>query len=69
MPTRCEPQLAPAHPIDTPRKALRLTALPCFAQVAITGNSLLTCAALVQGLIGPGAFAAIRLGAGAAMLA
>ncbi len=47
----------------------RIVALTAFALLAFAGNSLLTRAALAQGLIGPGAFAAIRLASGAAMLA
>lgn len=43
-------------------------ALVALAIVAFAGNSLLTRAALADGQIGPGSFAAIRLGAGAVVL-
>lgn len=46
----------------------RTAALTAIAIVAFAGNSLLTRAALAEGLIGAGAFAAIRIAAGALML-
>jgi drug/metabolite transporter (DMT)-like permease len=48
--------------------AFVLAALTLLAIVAFAGNSLLTRAALGGGLIGPGAFSAIRLAAGALIL-
>lgn len=50
------------------RPALAALMLP-LAILAFAGNSLLTRASLAQLLIGAGAFAALRLGAGAALLA
>jgi drug/metabolite transporter (DMT)-like permease len=46
----------------------RLLALTAVAVVFFAANSLLTRAALAEGLIGAGSFAAIRTGSGAAML-
>lgn len=48
---------------------LRIVLLAAFAITAFAGNSLLTRAGLAEALISPGAFAAIRLGAGAGLLA
>lgn len=48
---------------------MRVFVLTCLALLAFAGNSLLTRAALGQALIGAGAFATIRLAAGALMLA
>ncbi|SFQ96359.1 DMT family transporter [Poseidonocella sedimentorum] len=47
---------------------LRLIALVAVAMLAFAGNSLLNRVALAEGAAGPGAFAALRLGSGAAML-
>ena len=51
-----------------PSKSLHLVLLTALALLAFAGNSLLTRAALAGGGIRPDSFAAIRLGAGAAML-
>ncbi len=55
--------------IAAARTPSRLVLLTGFALLAFAGNSLLTRAALADGAISPGAFAAIRLAAGAAALA
>ncbi|MBA3896837.1 MAG: DMT family transporter [Sphingomonadaceae bacterium] len=47
---------------------LTIAALATVAIMGFAGNSLLTRAALGNGLIGPGSFTAIRLGAGAVVL-
>ena len=47
---------------------MRLFLLTALTMAAFAANSILNRAALAEGAIGPGAFAALRLGAGVAML-
>ena len=54
---------------DTSAPGARLAALTAVVLVAFAANSLLNRLALVEGGIGPAAFACIRLAAGAAVLA